>query len=192
MPIDRRVTRTRAMLHQALFSLMMEKGYEAISITDICEKANVGRSTFYAHYPSKDELKRSGLDQLRKLLTEQHRLALAKAGEGRRKRLAFSLPMFQHARDHAELYRALVGTRGGSIALDTIRNIISELVRDELAHNAIEAKGAPTSELVVQHLVGAFMAVLRWWLDTGATLPPQEVDAAFRRLAIHGVASHHA
>src|SRR5262245_45123225 len=58
-PIDRRVARTRAMLHQALLALIMEKGYEAISVADICERADVGRSTFYAHFTGKDDLKRS-------------------------------------------------------------------------------------------------------------------------------------
>ena len=53
--IDRRVARTRAMLQQAHISLILEKGYEAITIEDICDKANVGRSTFYAHYTSKDD-----------------------------------------------------------------------------------------------------------------------------------------
>ena len=66
--IDRRVARTRAMLHQALLSLILQKGYEATTVEDICEAANVGRSTFYAHYTSKDDLKRSGLESLRRLL----------------------------------------------------------------------------------------------------------------------------
>ena len=44
-PIDRRVARTRAMLQKAHLSLILEKGYEAITVDDICEAANVGRST---------------------------------------------------------------------------------------------------------------------------------------------------
>jgi hypothetical protein len=42
-------------------------------------------------------------------------------------------------------------------------------------------------ELVVQYVVGAFMAVLTWWLDGGARLPPQRIDAIFRRLATEGI-----
>src|SRR5258708_21741373 len=60
--IDRRIELTRAILRHALSSLILKKGYEAISITDICEAANVARSTFYAHFSSKDDLKRSGLE----------------------------------------------------------------------------------------------------------------------------------
>jgi AcrR family transcriptional regulator len=53
---DRRIRRTRAALHQALISLILERGYEAVTIKDVVDRANVGRSTLYAHYPSKEDL----------------------------------------------------------------------------------------------------------------------------------------
>jgi AcrR family transcriptional regulator len=65
-PIDRRIARTRAMLQEAHISLILEKGYEATTVEDICDAANVGRSTFYAHYTSKDDLRRSGLEHCAK------------------------------------------------------------------------------------------------------------------------------
>src|SRR5712691_7311051 len=93
--IDRRIGRTRGMLQHALTSLILKKGYEAITVEDICEAANVGRSTFYAHYTSKDDLKRRGLDEhLRALLTERQREALAAPGDSRNRSLGFSLTMF--------------------------------------------------------------------------------------------------
>src|SRR5882724_1787560 len=98
--IDRRVARTRAMLQHALNSLILKKGYEAITIKDICDAANVGRSTFYAHYTSKDDLKRSGLEHLRRLLVDRQKEALAAPGNSGERSFAFSLTMFEHARDH--------------------------------------------------------------------------------------------
>jgi len=177
--MDRRIARTRATLRHALNFPILKKGYEAITITDICDAANVGRSTFYAHYTSKDDLKRSGLEPLRRLLVDRQ-----KSGEIRDRSFAFSLPMFEHARDHRDHYRALVGGRGGTVSLGTIRQILSDLVRDELAA-AVHKKSEDIipRELVVQYVVGAYMAVLTWWLDGGAKLPPQRIDAMFRRLA---------
>ena len=69
------------MLQHALTSLILKKGYEAITIQDICDAANVGRSTFYAHYTSKDDLKRSGFEHLRKELVDRQRDALAAPGD---------------------------------------------------------------------------------------------------------------
>ena len=65
--VDRRVLRTKAVLQQALGSLIPKKGYEAVTIKDICEAARVSRSTFYVHYTCKDDLKRSGFEPLRRL-----------------------------------------------------------------------------------------------------------------------------
>ena len=121
-PIDRRAARSREMLHQALLSLIIEKGYEQITVEGICERANVGRSTFYAHFTSKDDLKRRGLEHLRRELIEQQRSA-SSAVDANVRGLAFTLTMFEHARDHIHLYRALVGSRGGAIALTTIRQL---------------------------------------------------------------------
>src|SRR5258708_2647627 len=53
---DRRVERTQELLQTALIELIGECGYDAITIQDIVDRANVGRTTFYLHYTSKDEL----------------------------------------------------------------------------------------------------------------------------------------
>jgi AcrR family transcriptional regulator len=176
------------MLQHALVSLILKKGYEAITVQDICDAANVGRSTFYAHYTSKDDLKRSGLEHLRKEPVDRQRDVLSTPGDIRDRSLSFSLTMFEHARDHMDLYRALVGGRGSAIALGSIRQILSDLVRNELA--AIADRNSPDvipREFVVQYIVGSYMAVLTWWLDRGAELPPNRVDAMFRRLATEGI-----
>jgi AcrR family transcriptional regulator len=191
--LDRRIPRTRAMLQQALNSLIPKKGYEAITIKDICEAANVGRSTFYAHYTSKDDLKRSGFEPLRKLLVDRQREARVTPRDDKSRSLGFSLTMFEHARDHRDHYRAMVGSRGGTVSLGTIRKILSDLVRDELAGTAERNSGETIPrELVIQYVVGAYMAVMTWWLDGGAKLPPQRIDAMFRRLTTEGVLLAHA
>jgi AcrR family transcriptional regulator len=184
--IDRRIPRTRAMLQHALTSLILKKGYEAITIQDICDEANVARSTFYAHYTSKDDLKRSGFE--RKELVDRQREVQAAPGDIKDRSLGFSLTMFEHARDHIDLYRALVGGRGGTVSLGQIRQILSDLVRNEFVATVGKnsADNVPR-ELVVQYVVGAFMAVMTWWLDGGAKLPPKRIDEMFRRLAAEGI-----
>jgi AcrR family transcriptional regulator len=185
--MDRRVARTRSLLQQAHMSLILKKDYEAITVDEICDAANVGRSTFYAHYTSKDDLRRSSLENLRRLLVERQSDAL-RAGDIRDRSLGFSLTMFEHARDHLDLYKALVGGRGGAFALGTIRRILSDLIRNELAATADKRSAdAIPREVVVEYVAGAFMAVMTWWLDGGAKLPPQRVDAMFRRLATEGI-----
>jgi AcrR family transcriptional regulator len=186
--MDRRSLRTKGMLQHALNSLIQKKDYEAITIKDICDAANVGRSTFYAHYTSKDDLKRRGFEKLRKELVDRQREAKAAPGDIKDRSLGFSLTMFEHARDHVDHYRALVGGRGGIVSLGQIRQILSDLVRNEFAAT-VGKNSADTipRELIVQYVVGAYMAVLTWWLDGGAKLPPKRIDEMFRRLAAEGI-----
>lgn len=181
--MDRRVVRTRRALQHAFMSLIVEKGYDRTSIQDVCDAANVGRSTFYLHYDSKDELKRAGLEHLRRELVE----ASAKAqmsGEGAEEPLAFSGAFFNHAYRHVTVYRAMVGSGGGAVALATIRGILIDLVRaDPYLPTAIISE-----RVAVSIIVGAFMEVLTGWLDQGAETEPAEIDAAFRHFVLKGIA----
>src|SRR5881396_3995668 len=107
--VDRRIQRTREVLHEALISLMIEKGYEAITVQDIIDRANVGRSTFYAHYVGKQDLLMSGLKNLSRHLLEHQRAALALKRSFPEKGFGFSLALFEHVHSHRNVYHAIVG-----------------------------------------------------------------------------------
>jgi|SRR5215469_415760 len=188
--VDRRVARTRATLQQALVALILKKGYDAITVEDICEEANIGRSTFYSHFTSKDDLHRNGIDRLRQQLADRRNASATAQGQGAGPRLGFSLPMLEHARQHIDHYRAMVGRRSGAGMIAHVRKIVSDMVREEVAApgGKYAEEGVPR-ELVVQYVVGAYMAVLIWWLDGGAKLPPERVDAMFQDLVTKGILS---
>lgn len=187
--VDRRIARTRAGLQHALIALILEKSYEAITVDEICARANVGRSTFYLHYASKDALKRSGFEHLRQELAARQQQVLDDAGVT--DRLGFGLALFEHARDHIDLYRALVGGKGGTIAIVEIRQMLAEFIRKEImAESTGRTDRAVPPDLVVEYLVGAYVSVLTWWLDRGAEPSPQVLDELFRQLAMNGLRCH--
>ncbi len=185
--MDRRQERTRGTLRTALIVLILRKGYDAITIQDIIDQANVGRSTFYAHYTGKDDLFRQGFAPLRASLRSQRdkrvQSGVIAAGDA----LGFSLPMFQHVKYHRDLYNALIGERGGAIAMHEVRALLADLAGDDL-DPLFAARALPPAEqhLVLQFIVGAFLSVLTWWLDTNSRLSAEQVDGAFRALAISG------
>jgi AcrR family transcriptional regulator len=183
--IDRRPARTRQALHDALISLVLRKGYDTLTIQEIIDEADVGRATFYAHYTGKQDLLRSGFDALRVELATARRNASAKRGVRQDEPLAFSLAMLEHAYEYKDVYRALVGRRGGIIALNEIRRVLSEVVREELS--AAPDAGSVSRELTEQFVVGAFLTVLAWWLERKPKLTPAQVDVMFRRLVIRGI-----
>jgi AcrR family transcriptional regulator len=183
--MDRRAARTRRALHQALMKLILRKGYEAITVQDIVGEADVGRSTFYAHYTGKEDMLRSGFASLRAELIGARRAprqgAAATAGES----LGFSLALFEHAAGYADVFRALVGGRGGSVAVGEIRQVLSELVHMDLP--APQNDDGVPREVVVQFVVSAFLTLLSWWLERKPGLTPLQVDAMFRRLVLDGI-----
>src|SRR4030067_3389625 len=71
--LDRRVQKTRKLLQDALIELVAEKGYESVTVQEILDKANVGRSTFYAHFQDKDQLLHSILDRLDGLFVQHEK-----------------------------------------------------------------------------------------------------------------------
>ncbi len=169
--IDRRVARTRATLHHALLRLIIERGYDAVSVQDICDAADVGRSTFYAHYTGKDDLKRSGLDHLK--------AALKAHGEGQGRGLAFTGALFAHGRDFLPHYQALKAGLGAVVSLEALRTVVADLVAEGLP------QGGPRfdREMRVRFVTGALISVLTGWLDAGAVEPPDVVDGLFQSLA---------
>jgi AcrR family transcriptional regulator len=184
--IDRRALRTRTTLHRALIQLILERDYDEISVGDIADAANVGRSTFYAHFTDKDDLLRTGAGFLRAMLSE-HNSATAGEDHPALRALGFSRFMTAHLKEQHQLYRALMRGRAGPIIIDKIKEFLSELVRAELAprENASGSQVAP--EIAVRFVVGAYMSVVTWWLDRGAKEPPEEIDRAFRDLALDGL-----
>ncbi len=185
---DRRVQRTRQALHRALISLVLERGYEAVTIKDVVTRANVGRSTFYAHYPSKEDLLTAEIEGLRATLAAEQRAALARQGGVSTRSLGFSRALFEHAQDYRDVYRVLVGERGASIIIARMRALFAELVRDELTQLVPRpAQGDIPRSALVQFIVGSLMSILTWWLEGASDLKPVQADAIFRRLTVPAI-----
>jgi AcrR family transcriptional regulator len=185
---DRRVRRTRALLQNALMASMIEKGYEATTVQDIIDRADVGRSTFYAHFADKETLLASRLDDLRDSLSHEQQLALAERGEAGARGLGFSLPMLEHARSHLPVYTMIVGRESGGFVFQRLHAMIADLAAVGIKTLGLQ-QTASQRELAVEFIAGAFMSVLRWWADRGAKLEPAEVDVIFRRLVMQGLAA---
>lgn len=188
---DRRVRKTRAAIHLALLTLMRERGYDAVTVTDIIDRADVGRSTFYAHFTDKRHVLDDSLADLSGFLRARGRASVEPI-------FGFSLAMFEHAREQRELATALLGRRGGAFVQERIATMLGELARDDLRSLAQHPDGpAGTSagnligttpiDLVATGVVGAFMALLANWIDTDDPRTPAEMNDCFRRLVVPGV-----
>ena len=182
--IDRRVQRTQELLKTALMSLIQEKGFEALSVQDIIDRANVGRATFYAHFDNKEDLLRSGIEGLRQSLRECQRQALSQTPRTEERMFAFSREMFTHANEHRDVFRAMLGKRSGSVIQQLFHRMLIDLVREEVKALSPKGDSSTPTETITQYIAGGLFGVVIWWVDGRMRLSVEDVDALFRRLTI--------
>lgn len=185
-PADRRIQRTRALLHEALGSLIREKAYDRITVAEILDRAKVSRSTFYIHFRCKDDL----------LTSSMHAFLLnALSAEGKanpdptERTVAFGLPLLTHIHQHRRSAKAKLGERGRSILHEHLRRVLSEWIAQ-----TVNGDGNPTLSssrrpplvlaLLAQHIASTFVLVLHWWLDHASGMPSTEADKLFRALVM--------
>ena len=171
-PADRRIQRTRDALRVALMELMAERGWEAIDVLALCERANIGRSTFYQHFKNKEELLEKSLSGLRDALLMQTRPSNDTGVP-----LAFVPGLLAHLHENREVFRALIGRRSGQFVQDRFRELLVELV----AASSPAAGRAWQAKARAHYLGGALLELLVWWLGSNRPQRPSEIEAVFLR-----------
>jgi AcrR family transcriptional regulator len=182
MGVDRRVQRTRTALYEALVKLIREKDYDAISVEDILGVANVGRSTFYTHFGSKDDLLARSFDRLKAQLAEVAAARAAEVSDPHEVAKALSRALFEHVAEFRDIQLALAGGRGAPIVSRALSRALTALVRDL----PLPAPPGLPRELAIEFTVATFATVLRWWFERHPEMTPGDANALFLRLIYQG------
>ncbi|GAA2104128.1 MULTISPECIES: TetR/AcrR family transcriptional regulator [Brevibacterium] len=187
MAENRRTRRTKRALKEAIVSLVLERGYESVTIEDITEEADISRATFYAYFKDKQAL----LTQI--VLDLQEGLRERLADLRLRERSYFSGDavriLFEHAAEERDAYRVILRGEGNGIAL---RRFVDERTASSRAifEKRAELTGAQfrlDPEILTRAWVGEQVTVLQWWLEP--EVPPMsaaEVARILTDLSIHG------
>ena len=184
--------RTRRLLHKALMSCILEKKYESITVQEVLDRADVGRSTFYMHFRDKDELLVSGFGELQSLLTSAQAASAVLPGKSYERVIGFSLAMFEHANEYRRVNSALFGSSAEAIVRRQIHSVLAGLVGKEVEmefRRRRRANRAVSPELLSYFLVSTYISVMSWWLKAKNPVPPKEIDAAYRHLVLPCLAS---
>jgi AcrR family transcriptional regulator len=181
---DRRIQKTRKLLHEALGALIRQKPYDEIVVKEILDRANVGRSTFYTHFRDKDELLASGIHDM---LREVHATEIPASGKRPERIIRFSLPVFEHIHRHRQAGAAGMGSRGRAIIHEHLQRVLAELVADVVGKEFQGRRKAANHiplDILVQYLASTFVLVLNWWVESNSPLRPKEVNDLFRALTL--------
>jgi len=177
---DRRSQRTQQALMDALIALLAVKHYDEISINDIIDRANVGRSTFYAHYQAKDDLLKSGFERVLDMLI--HHIRFDQVDQDLQ--LDTTL-FFRHAQGHYEIYRTLVWGSGFKLLIMDGHAALSAKFQESFTL-LLAGKPEPSIPLAVlcYSLAGTLLLLLKWWLDNKMPYSPEYMDEIFQRLVM--------
>ena len=175
--VDRRIQRTEHLLMDALVALTLEKGYEAISIRDITERADVSYSTFFRHHTEKDDL----LAEVLKSVIHDFKALIYNSGS--RSKEEDGKLIFQHVADHQAFFRVLFSSQGASSVMHDIRE---EIALEILKSDLISASGMIPPEILANHITSSILALIRWWLDHDLPYSVERMGAIYSRLVIQG------
>lgn len=181
---DRRVQRTRKLLQEALVALILEKGYQRITVQEIIDRANVGRSTFYSHYRDKEDLLFSWFDDLAHDLHRHMRSPEATFDQNGH--LLHSLQFFTHAYNNKELYMAMTESGGGELLLDIARQHMQNHIEAHLDQFPFIGEEVPLP-VITNFLAGSLLTMIIWWLEQKVPYTPKKMDDIFNALAMPGV-----
>lgn len=175
--VDRRVRRTKDMLRGALLALIKEKGYERITVQEIIDRADVGRSTFYAHFRDKEDLLVYGLEELREPFGS------TPVGNRRGAGGSPSLAVFEHFARYNDVWSAMAGRRGAEVFVRHLHEFLSEQVRQQLSERAAAGPTQVPLDALVEFAVSTMLGLgMRWWQMGETPYSPREVDRIYRRL----------
>lgn len=183
---DRRIQRSRELLHEALGSLIREKPYDHITVAEILDRAKISRSTFYIHFRDKDDLLTSSM---RALLLGVLAMQVGAAADDAEQMVAFSLPLLSHIEQHRRSAKVRLGERGRAILHQHLRRVLSGWIVQTFRSNGnlqlSRSRRSPIiPELLAEHIASTFVLVLHWWLDHSSGTSSAEADKLFRALVI--------
>lgn len=181
--IDSRSRRTRDALGDALVELMQERPFKSITVQDVLDRAEVGRSTFYTHYRDKDDLFLSDVEDFWEMMTSM----LERRGE-QSNRVAPVRELFSHIGEVGDFRKSVVDSGKAHDVMELGQGHFARAIEQRLK-KLCAAQGIASRNFTVEAhaFAGALFASLNWWIDRGMPVSAEEMDESFHRLVWSGV-----
>ena len=179
--MDRRQQKTRTAIFSAFSTLLAEKSYSKITVQEIIDEANVGRSTFYAHFETKDDLLREMCtDLFNHVFSEHldsestHDFSLTQ-GEPR----TVITHILYHLRDNKRNIIGVLNCESGELFLNFFKQYLIEMVTPCLLVTVDHSGAKVPYEFLMNHISGSFVNMVQWWIQNGLKQTPEELAEYF-------------
>lgn len=180
--MDRRQQKTRTAIFSAFTSLLAEKSYSKITVQEIIDAANVGRTTFYAHFETKDDLLKELCEELFGHIIDSamdctHTHGLYSDGSAPE---SVFCHLLQHLQENDKNIIALLSCESSEMFLRFFKDSLNELVRSQFINQNRKANTDIPEDFLINHISGSFVEMVLWWIKGHRKQTPEDLDRYFR------------
>ena len=180
--MDRRQQKTRTAIFSAFTSPLAEKSYSKITVQEIIDAANVGRTTFYAHFETKDDLLKELCEELfghiiGSAMDCTHTHGLYSDGSAP---VSVFCHLLQHLQENDKNIIALLSCESSEMFLRFFKDSLNELVRSQFINQNRKANTDIPEDFLINHISGSFVEMVLWWIKGHRKQTPEDLDRYFR------------
>lgn len=183
---DRRIEKTKAAIYEALSDLMQEKKYANITVQEIIDRANVGRTTFYTHFAYKDEVLSSCIESIFESFN-QHMNAEATAHENRFLPVA---ELFAHIQENARLVNGILKAESGEWLFNKFKGYWNDKIRAYLTSHLSKGKQPKVPiDILINYITSTVIELIKWSMTSGEKYTPKQMEDYVFALILPSISS---
>lgn len=175
---DLRVIKSKQNIKNAFLQLMKEKGYQAITVKDIAQKAMINRKTFYCHYDTKEALYNEIANEITEIIKPDEILSNIKKSSKKVQR-----DLIRHFLSEIKKKKEICTVFFDDNTNPNFNNIIRQKLSDALLSETEIMKRTEGTEFTFKFLTDAYFSIFklvtRWWLDSKSDNPDDAIDLLF-------------
>lgn len=179
--MDRRQQKSRQAIYDAFTSLLAKKKYNNITVQNIIDEANVGRTTFYAHFETKDDLLKSVCEELFNhiivtAMDSTHSYGLYSNQDAPH---SVFCHLLQHLQKNDNNILGLLSCESSDLFMQYFKNSMNELIRKQFVLKTSNTNIEIPQNFLLNHITGSFVDMVNWWIKGNMKLTPEELDKYF-------------
>lgn len=180
--MDRRQQKTRIAIFTAFSSLLAEKNYNKITVQDIIDTANVGRTTFYAHFETKDDLLKALCEELfghivDSTLDNNHTHGLY---SDKNAPTSVFCHLLQHLQENGNHVLDLLSCESSELFLRYFKDSLNKLIQIQFVNQNRKINKDLPLDFLINHITGSFVEMVLWWIKNKMRQTPEELDRYFK------------
>ncbi len=178
--MDRRQRKTREGIFKAFIYLLGKKDFSAITVSDIIDRADIGRATFYAHFETKDFL-------LKELCHELFCHLFDSLNGEKDHRHIFEcdthdtvfLHLFKHIQKNDNQLLELLSGENNTLFLGYFKDGLYDLVKSQINTFKTNKHIGLPDDFLINHICSSFVETVLWWVKDGCSLSCEKITEYF-------------